>query len=275
MKKLRIMALTVFIPLISGFVMLFADDENVSRIGGLLLEIGVPVTMFLLVVIGLILIITGKIDLSDYRKTNSDTTPSETPTDAVPLTDAERERNEINEVNSSYHRQSQLRQGEYIARHAATNYRNASPKEKLFSWLFFGFLMTDFALILVFMFLRIFIGMYICFGLFGGTILLSFIVVKTKEKTSLNASKRKRKIREVLSGEVKFCTLSSSTSVGGSSRRSTTRITGVTYRVIIESDGQEYVAYSKEFYNEGDTVRFGVIGKKSATIIDDEDLILS
>ncbi len=266
MKKLRILALIVFIPLISGFIMLFAGDETVSRIGSLFLAIGVPVTMFLLVVVGLILIIIGKIDLSDYRKTDSDRLPSET------MTDKEREAIDINEVNSSYYRRSQLRQGEYIANHAANNYRNATPKQKLLGWLFFGFLMTDFALILVFMYLGIFTGMYICFGLFGGTILLSFIVVKVKEKISLSSAKRKSKIREVLSGEVKFCTLSSSTSVGGSGRRSTTRITGVTYRVTIESDGTEYVAYSKRFYNKGEFIRFGVIGKHSAAIIDNDDL---
>lgn len=271
MKKLRMLAMLVFIPIICGFVMLFAGDETVSRIGIRFLTIGVPVVMFLLVVVGLILIITGKIDLSDYRKNGSDTTASETPSDAEPLSDADREKYEINRVNSSYNRQSQLRQGEYIANHAANNYQNATPKQKLAGWLFFGFLMTDFALILVFTFLGIFTGTYICFGLFGGTILISFIVVKVKEKISLSSSKRK--VREVLDGEVKFCTLSSSTSVGGSSRRSTTRITGVTYRVTLESDGNEYVAYSRQFYNKGDSVRFGVLGKHSATIIDDEDLI--
>ena len=52
-------------------------------------------------------------------------------------------------------------------------------------------------------------------------------------------------------GEVLATVLSSMTSTG---TKYTERIKSVTYRVIIKVDGKTYNAYSKNFYEEGETI---------------------
>ncbi|MDE7348213.1 MAG: hypothetical protein K2N53_00950, partial [Clostridia bacterium] len=66
MKKLRKMSLLVFVPIILGVALTvigsLTHNELIANIGGKVLSIGIPVTMFVLVVVGLILMITGKLE---------------------------------------------------------------------------------------------------------------------------------------------------------------------------------------------------------------------
>ncbi|MDE7349414.1 MAG: hypothetical protein K2N53_07105, partial [Clostridia bacterium] len=75
---------------------------------------------------------------------------------------------------------------------------------------------------------------------------------------------------KLLCGEVKACLMSSSTSVGGGHSHSTTRITGVTYRVVVEAEGNTYTGYSHKFFETGDPVVFAVIGKNRISILDND-----
>ncbi|MDE6074911.1 MAG: DUF3592 domain-containing protein, partial [Clostridia bacterium] len=118
-------------------------------------------------------------------------------------------------------------------------------------WLFFGFLMGDFALILVFAFIGIAIGIYVCLGIFAGTILLSLIVKIILEKTSMSRRVSPDKY-EQRQATVKASVLSSMGSSGGGSRRSTVHVHSVTYRIILDVDGREYQAYSGEMYDAGE-----------------------
>jgi len=56
MKKLLKMSLLVLVPLVSGLVLLFVggytENETFTEIGNLILKIGMPVTIFILVVVG-------------------------------------------------------------------------------------------------------------------------------------------------------------------------------------------------------------------------------
>ena len=260
MKKLQKLSLIVLIPLITGIALLLIGgskgDENIIRIGELIVSLGLPITMFLLVVIGLVLMITGRLSDND-SKLNGDKAKTK-----------EEEISDIQDVNSSRGYESHRKSDEYMAGHVAHNYKHATPKEKLLGWLFFGFLMTDFFLIFVFGALRYITGVIVCFCLFGGTILVSLIVKVIVEKISMRVNVDKLDGKEVFKGVVSACLLSSTTSTGGSKRRHTTRITGVTYRVSIERDGKQYTAYTKSFYEEGDEVFFVVRCRSLVTIVD-------
>lgn len=272
MRKLFKMALIVFVPIIVGAVLLAVgsntDDESLIKAGIMTFSLGLPLTMVVIVGIGIVGIIIGRIDLSDYRRG----TPADK--DAKNMPEDVREHSDIAEVNSAHGYKSQYLQNEYVARHAADNYKNSTTKERIFGWLFFGFLITDFALIIVFAALGIYVGAIVCFCLFGGTIITALIVVKISERLSLRAESRVRKNSkslkraELLRGKVKACLLSSSSSVGGASSHSTTRITSVTYRVKIDSNGKEYTAYTQDYYRSGDTVYFQAIGWRRAAIVD-------
>lgn len=141
--------------------------------------------------------------------------------------------------------------------------------------MFFGFLITDFALIPIFAILRIYIGAIVCFSLFVGTILISLIVVGIKQRVFMKfkPSKAKKDKYEILDGKVKACMLSSTTSVGGVRKYSTARLTKVIYLITVESAGNVYTAYSDKFYEKDETVRFYAIGKRSASIINENEAV--
>lgn len=262
MKKLYKLSLLLFIPFLLGLALNIiggqTDNGQMARIGQMILSIGMPVSMVLMVVIGLVLTITGR--LSDNNKKNDEQT-----------SEREKEYTEIAEANSARRYESHLRQGEYVSRHLADNYKNSTLTEKILGWLFFGFLIGDFLLIFLFTYLRNFVGIIVCFSIFAGTILIALITKIMLERRSMRAKYNKYHGDVLQDGEVKACLLSSMSSVGGSERRHTTRITGVTYRVIIVADDREYTAYTHNFYETGEHVKFFARGKRSATIVDDEE----
>lgn len=258
MKKLTKLSLIILIPLVIGISLLvfggYSGDENIVRIGEIVVSFGLPITMFLLVVIALVLMITGR--LSDSGKT-----------DDQPKT-REQEYSDIQDVNASRGYESHRKSDEFMAGHVANNYKRATPRQKVLGWLFFGFLMTDFFMIFVFLFLRNTTGVIVCFSIFCGTILVSLIVKVILEKMSMRVNPAKLEGKEVFKGIVVACLLSSTTSVGGSNRRYTTHITRVVYRVLIERDGDQYTAYTDNFYEEGEEVFFVVRRKSLAAIVD-------
>lgn len=86
-------------------------------------------------------------------------------------------------------------------------------------------------------------------------------------------SKAKKDKYEILDGKVKACMLSSTTSVGGVRKYSTARLTKVIYLITVESAGNVYTAYSDKFYEKDETVRFYAIGKRSASIINENEAV--
>ncbi len=259
MKKLIKISFLVPVPFILGLVLNIVganiENETMISIGIILMSIGTPVLMFLLVVISLILMITGRLE---------DKTPEED------LSEKEEYR-EIQEINSSYGYENNRRKDAYFINHIARNYKNATPKEKVLGWIFFGFLITDFALIMVFAFLNIFTGFLICFCVFGGTILIALIVKKILESISLSGKIKSNKKQEILHGVVKICLFSSSTSTGGSRRGLTTRIRKIVYRVIIIANNKEYTAYTKDFYETGEKVDILVKGRYAKVLEKSEE----
>lgn len=296
MKKLAMLSLLVFVPIIAGIVCVvvgnIGSNSTVANVGVIVLSAGIPATMFILVVVGLVLMITGKLgdcksnagssstappiaDASDASdaptasaKSVTDSDPAERDAQSAP-SERDREMSDREEINSAYGFKSRYKYGEYQMRHTADNYKRASSKDKVLGWLFFAFLMIDFALILVFAFCRIMIGAIVCFCLFGGSIIAALIVTKAVEYRSMRVKLDPSEKQNVVGGTVVSCFVSSSTSTGG---RRTTHIVNVVYRVIVNVDGKDYTAYSDRFYETGEHVAVIIIGKRSASIVPIEEL---
>lgn len=248
MKKLFKMSMIIPLVFLVGIVLNVVGhgigNETLSQVGFGILTYGLPVTMFVLVVVALVLMTTGR--LSDKPPKKSDVTFGESETE-----EKNDETEKLEDINSSYGYDSKMKLAEFQMDHVANAYRHSSTGDRIKGWLFFGFLMGDFALIFVFAFLRIMIGIYVCLGIFAGTILLSLIVKIILEKTSMSRRVDTDKY-EQRQATVKASVLSSMGSTGGGSRRSTVRVHYVTYRIILDVDGREYQAYSDETYAEGE-----------------------
>lgn len=271
MKKLVKMSMIIPAVFILGIVLSIVGsligNETLSLVGVCILTYGLPAVMFILVVVGLILMITGR--LSDNDKKSDVTFAKSEPEKAIPSSAAEEEAEKLKDINSSYGYESNRKLAEYQMDSVSTVYRNSSSRERVLGWLFFGFLMTSIGLAIVFLFLNIVIGFFICLGLFGGTILISLIIKIIMEKTSKSGRVSAGKYEEK-TAVVKACVLSSMGSTGGGNRRTTVRVNSVTYRVMLIVDGKEFNAYSDDYYNEGDRIRVWVRknGKGLAKIIE-------
>lgn len=282
MKTLRKMSLLVFIPIVLGIAMMvigsFADNETMYHVGVWILTAGIPITMFVVVVIGLILMITGKIDLSDDKRASSKKADEQSEWEEVDedsddeevkqsksQSEREREYSDSAKINTSHGQSNREKNAEYVARHSANRYKNSPTKDKVFGWLFFGFLMTDFALIMVFGFLEIFVGAIVCMCIFGGTILIALLVTVLRQKISMGFGVSKKKKSDALYGKVLSCDVASTTTVNN-------RVTKVVYMVEIAEGENEYHAYTEDLYETGDSVRFCKIGKKLAMILNGEEL---
>lgn len=306
MKKLYKLACLVFIPLVVGIALNIigrnVGNAALTRAGSLMMSLGTGVTMFILVAVLLILMCTGKLSLKDetdnqdenevtptYSGGNlqngsgnaepadpfdSEITPKKaadgSPGQYSQKTATERERKRIDEINSSYGYDSQRKLAQYQIEQTSSNYHSASRGDKIKGGIFLAFLLTDFALIMVFMFFGITLGAFICMGIFAGTIIIALIVKVILEKTSMsdrvNPNKYEQKTATVLS-----TVLSSMTSTGGGRHGSSVRVTGVTYRIILLVDGKEYNAYSRMAFDPGEQIEVMVRkdGKGTARIIGD------
>ena len=278
MKKLFRLACLALVPFVSGIVLLMLDNPTCNRIGSFIMSIGMPVTLFILVVIGIIMMITGRLDDSrkPKKRRGSDVTGAPDESQETPQVDpafettAEREARELSDINSSYGYDSRYKSAEYQMSHVAHNYKHASPKEKVLGWLFLGFLLSAFGLALVSILLGWSLGFFIGIGVFGGTIIISAIVKVILEKTSISTKFDIEKY-ETTNATVKACLLSSMSSTGGSHNYSTVRVGKVTYRIVLDVDGKEFTAYSRIPYDEGQKLEVAVRknGRGVAKILDD------
>ncbi len=283
MKKLRRMSLIFLIPFITGFILLFFSGPSrpeMMKAGEILVGLVSPILMALVVIIGIIMLVKGKINLQEGKESNKvDEDVENLINDIKPIEEdgeeadagsegwSRRDEEElINDINNSSYYENQMNNAKFSARHAANNYKNTSTKGKVFGTLFLVLILADVVLAIIFFYFNIIIGAMICIGVFAAAILTSMIVVKTAERRSLKFDVNKLKDTRIYCGEVKACMLSSSTSVGDSDRGHS-RITGVVYKVIVEYEGNSYTAFSRDFYENGEKVRFAILGKNRAGIL--------
>ena len=279
MNKLYRMALLVFIPIVAGIVMFIVGnttgDFEITKTGLLVLAIGTPATITLLVVIGLILMVTGKLikpeqpkqQNQDKAKDNINERDGDSQTTAEPQTQSESEQAKLDDINSSYGYSSREKLAEYEMQQIVNAGKMYTAKQKVPVILFIVFLFVDFALTPTFAVLGIFVGAIICAALFVGSVLTAFIVKTVIAKRSMRASKGDDKDREVFEGTVKGCVMSSMTTAKYGPI-ATARVNSVVYAVIITAGEEQYTAYSQKVYETGESVKFYKLGKRLASLLE-------
>lgn len=260
-SKLNKLAILVFVPIVVGIGLIIGGsvgDSYSMRMAGVYVLFGGSLGMAL--IISIITLVTA------FRPSKSDAGRANDPEKAK-SDQAEAEAKRLAEINSSYGYDSKIAQAEHQISHSKRAYEHSSAGEKVKGGLFLGFLLTDFFLIIVFAALGIIPGAITCFVLFGGTIAMSLIIIKIKEHLSISAAIDKKKF-DRKTATVETCVMSSSGSTGSGN---TTRITSITYRVQLNIDGKTYNAYSKNYYNDGETVEVWLKKNGSTVRIIDPD----
>lgn len=283
MKKLRKLSFVIVVPVVVGIGLIIAGmvtDNGAFTTAGLITLFGVtPACMVILIIVALILIMMGKIDFHSARMEEEryyDDEPESNTMDGEAFRadggenfGAQAEREAIDDINSSRGYESQIKSGEFHARHVVNNFRHSTKKEKILGFLLVVFLLGDAALLVVFGLNEMFVGAIVCFCVFAGTIIALLIGKTVLEKRSKNGGKALDGA-EPINAVVNFCVFSSSASVGGVSSPAATRINRVTYRVSLRADdGNEYTAYTDNFYEEGESVKIVPVGRKLASIVEE------
>lgn len=308
MKKFIKSTYLVLIPIAIGVVCFlvgsFTLNSDIQHVGLLALVAGVPAVMIVLFIVGLILMLSGK--LSDGTASKADTTDTtstageddDTATAAdeanggeanggeatekasgggseeKTLSQREREQNMINAVNNSSRYESRMKMAEYELQSVAEGMKNAPKWGVVLGLTSFFSLVALLIVATVLLINRIFVGAIICAALFAGIIITVLIVMTISRARAMHddISKAKR----ITEGKVKACFMIGTTTMQTGGLRhgngKTVRIADVTYRVIVIADGEEYGAFSKRFYETDEKVTIAVMGKKRAKIVKDEEL---
>lgn len=259
-SKVNKLAILVFIPVIVGIGLIIGGSvcgRYSIQMAGIYVLFGGSFGMAL--IISVITLVTA------LRPSKSDADKTNDPEKGPDQTEAEAKR--LAEINTSYGYDNKIAQAEHQISHSKRAYEHSNVGDKIKGGLFIGFLLTDFVMIIVFAMLRIIPGVITCFVLFGGTIVMSLVIIKIKEHLSISAAIDKKKF-DRKTATVETCVMSSSGSAGSGN---TTRITSITYRIQLNIDGKTYNAYSKNYYNDGDIVEVWLKKNGSTVRIIDPD----
>lgn len=276
MKNFRKFSFLLLVPFFIGMATMLGgiitDNETLITVAKYILFLGMPVCMFLFLIVGFIILRKEKADKSrynPYEETAAKESRSGNGETSLGANERAEELEEINEINSSYGYESRAKSYEYHERHTERKHHYSSDKERLFAKLFFGFLIVDFALIIIFGFLKLFVGSIVCFILFVVPLIVFIVVVKSRERLSYSGGKINADGSNVFyGGVVKFCVMSSSKGKEDGYWYLTTRIKSVNYKISIDYDGKEFVAYTRKFYNEGETVNFVVVKGNLVSVVE-------
>ncbi|MDE6373238.1 MAG: hypothetical protein K2L72_01935, partial [Clostridia bacterium] len=181
MRKLSKLAFIIFVPIVLGVGLIVSGNyfrnDAVAQAGRFVLSIGIPVTAISIVVVGIILIVTGKASdvkgpdgFSLFQNAQADfggsdgaqDTGEEAPCKDDAPSPAEAESERLEEINSARGYESQLKYEQYQMDHSAEAYRLSDKKSRVKGWLLLGFLLTCFVLVLVFAFFRLYVGAIVC-----------------------------------------------------------------------------------------------------------------
>ncbi|MCH5155370.1 MAG: hypothetical protein J1F69_02080 [Clostridiales bacterium] len=281
MNKLRKLSLLVLIPIVVGVVMFIVGNTKgeleITKAGLLVLSIGTPVTITVLVAIGLIIMFVGKSDKFKQPNTQNldcEVKDNQNEQDDNSQSERENEQAQLDDINTSYRYSSREKLAEYEMQQIINAGKMYSAKQKAPVILFIVFLFVDFALAPTFAVLGIFVGAIICAVLFVGSVLAAFIAMTVLAKRSMRAGNGDDKDREIFEGTVKGCVMSSMTTAKYG-QIATARVNSVVYAVIITAGEKQYTAYSEKVYETGDSVKFCIVGKRLASIIHNNDSELS
>ena len=184
------------------------------------------------------------------------------------------EEEEKYKVNTSHGVENQFASGERMLRQSAKAYKHSTTKEKIFGFLFLFWFLGCIVGALVSSSFGSEILAIVFWALAMGTGVIAAIVVAIKQKISINRAKKYQKEMQSGSpseldqttGVVKVCILSSENSIGTGSRSySTNRITKTIYKVLLDVNGTDKIAYTEKFFNQGDKVR--VVFKHGSNLV--------
>lgn len=269
----------VFIPLAVGMGCLIGgtnhDNHTVALIGKYTLA-AVPVVMAILVAAVLIWKFRGvrksesdTTDTTDDKTAVADEAPSGEAKEETP-SQREREQQAIAAVNSTEGFISRANLANYEAEHISEGMKHAPKWGLPVGLICFFSLITLLVAATVLLIKHIFVGAIVCATIFGVIIITAFIVMAVSRAKATNGDISKAK--KITEGKVKACFM-----VGMAETRTlyghgeTVRIQGVTYQVIVTADGNEYRAFSKQFYETDENVTIAVMGKKRAKIVENAE----
>lgn len=176
----------------------------------------------------------------------------------------------IEQVNTSHGIDNKYKLAKYEVGMVTSAYKNSPKKEKILGALLFIFLISLPIAAIVFAILRIYLGLYICFGVFCGSIIIMAIGKTIIEKRALSTKQIDENAPKETATVIATTVSSFNSYKTGGKRLGTSRITSIVYKVRLNVHGKEIVTYSKEFYNDGEKVKV-VLNKKGnrAKIITD------
>ena len=192
------------------------------------------------------------------------------------ISQIEREQSMINSVNSSSHLESRVNLANYEMQNVREGMRNAPKWGIVLGLTIFFLLAADLITATVLLINKIFVGAIVCAVIFGVVIIMAFICTVISRAKAMNGDIRNAK--KIIKGKVKTCFMASmaTTRSGGSQHHQnadTARINNVTYRVVISADdGEEYGAFSKQFYKFDEEITIAVMGKRRAKILEGAEL---
>lgn len=168
----------------------------------------------------------------------------------------------IEEINSASGAENRIAYARHAVSHAKKAYAASDKKTRVLGRIFLTVL---FALIfggVAFTFLGYYVVGLSCLGGFAGIILIAVITVSIKQRISLGG---KGFEEEVFDATVKLSVISSKRT---QENNGVITVTDVVYKIILDVNGEEKIAYSRTCYNEGDSVKVRLHEKsKSAAMI--------
>ncbi|MDE7453925.1 MAG: hypothetical protein K2N22_05900 [Clostridia bacterium] len=269
--RFALIHIAVLIPLATGLGCLIggtnSDNNTLAFTGKIVLEAGVPSVMAILVAALLIWKFRRRKPKTDTADENGNEANGETPSQR------EREQEMINAVNSTYQMASRANMAEYEVESVQEGMKHAPRWGIALGLTFFFSLLALLIAATVLLIKHIFVGAIVCAAIVGVVLISTFIITAVSRARAMNGDIRKAK--KITEGTVKACFMigTATTRTGGmrhSPNTGTVRIHSVTYRVIVTADGEEYGAYSKNFYETGEKVTVAVMGKSRAKIVEAE-----
>ncbi len=260
MKKLLRLIIIVIIPIVVGYALVkFAgsDHPKLLQAGDLLLHLIGPILITVAVCGVFMAIVVGKKNsggLNDEKEDEIDLTNNKAE-DAVD--------------DFSYDDKDSLKELKSTAKLFTNNYKNLSPKQKVISCILISIIMTVIVLVEIFIYFKITVGIIACMAAIVLLVLIAFIYGKTSERRSMKVDFDWIRESEILTGRVKLSMISSARSVGEGrygKYRTPAEMLDVVYKVIIEYEDKDYTAFSKDLYEDGESVQFVIIGKNKASI---------
>lgn len=269
MAILFYLSFLILIPLIVGLVLVMTGNG----IGVYVLAIGIPGVMIVLVIVGLIMMMKGKLF---NKKQSADGLNQGEGTEKEEGVAKAEEQAAIKGINSTRYFVNRYKLAEYEARNIIKGTENASKKGMAAGIIFFVLLVADFALAVVFAIKQIWAGTIVCAALFVVSIVTVLIASAVRQSKSMRADISKAE--KIVDGIVKSCVMSSTVTTKAVMRNRVTaptvRVNSVIYRVIVSADGGEYEAFSNRFYETDEKAVIAVLGKKSAKILDETEIEL-